>query len=58
MTVRDVAGSLGMTVEEVEGFYKLGLRARSYILMSMHAIISFQAAKYSAAFGMDKAVGG
>ena len=51
VTPRELAGRLGLRPSEVEAFYKLGLRARSYILMSMHGLILALAARYAAAFG-------
>lgn len=57
VTSRELAGRLGLRPSEVEAFYKLGLRARSYILMSMHGLILSLARRYAAAFGdaVDKA---
>lgn len=55
VTPRQLAAHLGLTTEEVEAFYKLGLRARSYILMSMHSLIVALARKYAATFGVDQA---
>lgn len=51
VTPRELAGRLGLRPSEVEAFYKLGLRARSYILMSMHGLILSLARRYAAAFG-------
>jgi hypothetical protein len=58
VTVREVAESLALSPEEVQAFYKMGLRARSYILMSMHSIISALANKYAGAFSIGREVGG
>ena len=55
VTSRELAARLGLTTEEVEAFYKLGLRARSYILMSMHSLILTLARKYAGTFGVDQA---
>lgn len=55
VTSRELAVRLGLTTEEVEAFYKLGLRARSYILMSMHSLILSLARKYAGTFGVDQA---
>lgn len=57
VTVREVAESLALSPEEVQAFYKMGLRARSYILMSMHSIISALANKYAGAFSIGREVG-
>lgn len=54
VTVREVAESLALSPEEVQAFYKMGLRARSYILMSMHSIISALANKYAGAFSIGR----
>ncbi len=54
VTPRQLAARLGLTPDEVEGFYKLGLRARSYILMSMNSLITALARKYGATFGVDQ----
>ena len=55
VTSRELAARLGLTTEKVEAFYKLGLRARSYILMSMHSLILSLARKYAGTFGVDQA---
>lgn len=55
ITTRMLAARLGLSPEEAAAFYKLGLRARSYILVSMHSLIAALARKYGATFGVDEA---
>lgn len=53
----DLASSFNMGVHDVEMYYKLGLRARSYILMSMHEVVLGMAARYATQYRMDQQVG-
>lgn len=52
----EVAESFGMRPSDVETYYRLGLRARSYILMSMHDLIVGLASRYAAQYRMQQQV--
>lgn len=52
----EVAESFDMRPSDVETYYRLGLRARSYILMSMHDLIVGLASRYAAQYRMQQQV--
>jgi hypothetical protein len=54
--MRQVAASLNMTVHDAEIFYRLGLRARSHVLMSLQNLITAMAVKYGTAYRIEQEV--